>query len=134
MDKIETTKPVNLLEEGVDELHRESQQWLSDLAFWKDEVAFYDGLIVRKTLHKIPSKEKDVVTQIEGDLIRITGGELEQLQQDVELHEYYLSQLLRSFRPDEEPYREKHKTIKIRVQDFEKKFKELKTRIFKLTR
>src|ERR1017187_5287217 len=87
MEKLETVKPTTLLEEGLDILHRQSQEWLSDVAFWKDEVSFYYALVVRKTIHKLPSKDKDVAAKIEGDLIRITGGELDQLQQDVELHE-----------------------------------------------
>ncbi len=134
MEKIETIKSAGLLEEGLDVLHQESQEWLSEVAFWKDEVEFYYGLVVRKTIHKLPVTSKDAAAKIEGELIRITGGELDQLQQEIEMHEYYLNQLLESKQTDEERYREKHKLLLNKIHDFETKFKSLKADIFKLTR
>lgn len=132
MEKLTTAKSAYLLEAGLEVLHQQSMEWLSDIAFWKDEVAFFYALVVSKTLKELPVNAKDSIAKIEGELIRMTGGELDELQQEVEMHEYYLNQMLQSKREDQEAYREKHKQMAGKFERFEKQFKVLKKDIFKL--
>ncbi len=43
-----------LLGAGLDVLHFESGEWLETIAFWKDEVKFFDNLLKKKEVQKIP--------------------------------------------------------------------------------
>ncbi|MBI2271118.1 MAG: hypothetical protein HYU69_12300 [Bacteroidetes bacterium] len=121
-----------LLEAGLEVLHQQSNEWRSEIAFWRDETAFFYALVVRKTGKEVPVNSKKSLELIEAELIRITGGELDELQQEVDLHEYFLSHMLQIRKEDQMDYREKHKQMAAKFDSFEKRFKALKKEIFKV--
>jgi hypothetical protein len=132
MELLTSPKSKYLLEAGIEVLHQQSNEWRSEVAFWKDEVAFYYALVVRKTMKEISANVQTSVGTIEGELTKITEGELEELQQEVDLHEYFLSKMLESRKEDQQDYREKHRQLSIKFEAFENRFKILKKDIFKL--
>lgn len=132
MKLINTPKTVYLLEAGLEVLHAQSNEWLNEIAFWKDESAFLYTLIVKKTLKSVPVAAKKSIEKIEQELIDITGGELDQLQKDVEHHHTFLNDLLESKYLPESNYRSEHEQLTIKFRKFEKRFKGLKSEIFDL--
>lgn len=132
MERIASPKSTYLLEAGLEVLHQQSNEWRSEIAFWRDEVAFFYALVVRKTGKEVPVNSKSSIELIEAELIKITGGELDELQQEVDLHEYFLSHMLQARKEDQLDYREKHKQMAAKFDQFEKRFKALKMEIFKV--
>ena len=94
MKLLTSPKSVYLLNAGIDVLHDQSTEWLNEIAFWRDETSFYYALVIEKTLMSVPIDSKYLIENIEKDLINITGGELDDLQKNVENHEALLSELL----------------------------------------
>lgn len=121
-----------LLEAGLEVLHQQSNEWRSEVAFWKDELSFFYKLIAKNKNNKMPSGSKSAIEKTEGELSKIISGELDELQKEVDLHEYFLSQMLGTRKADQRDYRENHKELTIKFTGFEKRFKSLKMEIFKL--
>lgn len=118
-----------LLDSGVEALHQQSIEWLEDIAFWRDEAAFLYTLEMRKTYKSVPVDAKNTIQQIEDELIKISGGDLDALYDEVEKHEHYLDVMLEA-RLDTEGYRERHKAIAEKVAEFDNRFRALKKKIF----
>ncbi len=127
-----TPKATYLLEAGLEVLHSQSNEWLNEIAFWRDESAFFYTLIVKKTLKFVPVDAKDSIKRVEEELVSITGGDLDKLQKEVEQHEVFLNDLLESTYLKEGNYRERHGELTRKFYQFEKRFKDLKNDIFKL--
>lgn len=127
-----TPKTTYLLEAGLGVLHAQSNEWLNEIAFWKDESAFFYTLIVGKTSAFVPITAKNNIEKIEKELISITGQDLDDLQKEVEQHEVFLNDLLESKYLSEESYRKRHEVLTFKIYKFERRFKELKNEIFKL--
>ncbi|MGP8215047.1 MAG: hypothetical protein ACLQQ4_05745 [Bacteroidia bacterium] len=123
-----------LLDLGLETLHEQSMEWVSDIAFWRDEVAFLYALEVKKTMRAVPVHAKDKLEHIENELIKLAGGDLDSLYDEVKAHEQFLNNLLESKREDEESYREKHVEIVQKVEAFNKRFKALKREIFDIVK
>ena len=134
MKTLERANTAHLLETGIEALHSQSMEWLEDIAFWRDEAAFLYALEMRKTLVSVPVNAKNKIQKIEDELVKISGGDLDSLYNEVEKHESYLDEMLESKREDEEEYREKHKQIGDKVSRFEKRFRNLKKEIFDLVK
>jgi hypothetical protein len=132
MEVLTSTKSQYLLEAGLEVLHSQSNEWLSEIAFWRDEAAFFYTLLAKKTLKYVPVNAKNSIDKIEKELVSITGGELDELQKDVERHEVFLGSLLEGKRLNEDTYREKHEQLTFRILEFERRFKSLKKQIFTL--
>lgn len=132
MELLTSPKSAYLLNAGLETLHEQSEEWLSEIEFWRDEAAFFYTLIVKKTLKSIPMNAKDNIQKIEKELISITGGELDELQRSVEQHEKFLCRILESQKMDEGSYRNKHRELSVKFYQFEKRFKSLKKEVFNL--
>jgi hypothetical protein len=132
MELLESPKSTYLLEAGLEVLHEQSKEWLSEIAFWRDEAAFFYTLVVKKTLSWVPIQAKDKIQKIEKELVSISGGELDELEKTVEEHETFLGDLLEGKLDDEKTYRDKHKQMSSKFNDFEKRFKSLKKDVFAL--
>lgn len=131
-----TTSPKTtyLLEAKLEVLHAQSNEWLNEIEFWKDESAFFYQLIVNKTTSFVPVVAKNDIEKIENELVKITGGDLDDLQKEVEQHEVFLNDLLESKYLSEDSYRKRHELLTFRFLKFERRFKELKNEIFKLVK
>lgn len=106
------TYPKNeyLLGASLDTLHVESQDWLKELEFWSDEMAFF-----YKLLHKKESSDafppRDLAA-IEKALIRIDSEELRRVREGVLSHERLLSSVVKSTSmAEEQVYRETHRNL-----------------------
>lgn len=121
-----------LLDASLEFLHKESEEWLNTVSFWRDEMAFYYILIAKNIPKEIPAKSKEIKAGIEDEITKIDTGELDYIQNSIEQHEWFLGRLLDSKNIDEHLYRERHEDLLRQIQKFEYRIKRLKKSIFTL--
>lgn len=114
-------------------IHNASLKWLSELKFIKDENSFFDDLIKSYTLQLIDSKhfkESKVII----DELNSIKKETDKILEVVTMHEKALQILVDGIDQikEEEAYRKEHLRLIIDVSNFEKKHRDVKTRVFKL--
>ncbi len=125
---IANPKQTFLLGAGLDILHHESIEWLEEIAFWKDELSFFD-----KLLHRSEPIEEDLKTYrgMLEQLEKIHGDFINQLEDDVIEHEKLLAKLEHNEEGHSDwEYREKHRRIKNRINMMMKDFRSFKSVIF----
>ena len=132
MSAIIDVKPNYLSEQEIEKLHQKSKEWFSEIAFWRDEAAFFYSLITKKIFSPIPLKARSIYERIEKELISITVNEFEKLQQAVEHHENELNKLYINKINDEGNLRKKHHQLVLTFSRYEKRFKSLKKEVFTL--
>ena len=132
MELLTSTKSDYLLNGSIETLHQQSNEWINEIQFWRDELAFFYALTVKKTLKGVPEKMKAIAEESEKEMIKLTGGELDNLLEKVLRHENSLSLVLDNKYEDEQSYREKHKHLAAKISEFEQRFKLLKKEVFKL--
>lgn len=114
-------------------IHDASLKWLSELKFIKDENSFFDDLIKSYTLQLIDSKnfkESKIII----DELNSIKKETDKILEVVTMHEKALQILVDGIDQlkEEEAYRKEHLRLIIDVSNFEKKHRDVKTRVFKL--
>ena len=134
MELIESPKSAYLLEASLEVFHFESNEWLSEIALWKDETAFFQKLLeIIAPKAKTPI-QKVQLERLENKNIYYRHEVLNEMKNNVVLHEKYLSDLLDTTIEDsEQAYREKHKFISDNVLNFKSEFKNLKKQLFALS-
>lgn len=131
MELLEPTKSNFLLEAPLEILHEESLEWLEEIEFWKDEVAFFYKLMITKGERKPPTKN---LLSIQNQIIYFSSEKLDDLKLEIQTHERFLARMLKSVRQDENVYRSRHRALSKKISDTEKQFKEIKKKIFLLAK
>lgn len=131
---IESAKSDFLLEAPLEILHEESQEWLDEVEFWKDEIAFFYALIVGKTRKSTAVLKTKEGKSIENHLVYVSAETLNDLKLEVQTHERFLSRLMDDVTLSEQTYRSKHKAIAKKIHDFENEFREMKKKVFQLAK
>jgi len=134
MKLLSAPKAKYLLEGGLDVLHSQSIEWLSEVAFWRDEASFFHELVAEKTRKPMSSKAKDSFQKIESELVKLKTSELDELEDAVEAHEVYLDKLMQDEYKDQEPYREKHRALTFKFHIIESQIQKMKKEVFKLSK
>ncbi len=117
-----------LLGAGLDVLHFESKEWLSDIAFFKDETRFFTDLLKKK-------KTKDIAqsaySKILENLDEVHAELFDYLADDIVAHEKLLSRLEKGEKGlADGDYRDKHRQLKKRMETFTSNFREFKNMVF----
>ena len=134
MEQLAPAKSSYLLEAPLEILHEESLEWLEEVEFWKDEVAFLYKLIIQKSKERTPLLKTKQAKEAERHLIYISVEKLGDLKIEVDAHEKFLSRVIDNKKFDAELYRSRHKAIAEKFQDFEKEFRDMKKKIFQFAR
>ncbi len=118
-----------LLDASLETLHSESLEWLKEIGFWQDEMAFF-----YKLLHKKESKESfpsEELAALEKKLVGITGDKLDKTMNEVQNHERFLASLMRttSFH-EEENYRQAHRRLLQDIYDIHALIRDFKKDVF----
>jgi hypothetical protein len=117
-----------LLGAGLHVLHFESLEWLETIAFWKDELRFFENLLKRKEI-KNQNKETYLKMLKELDKIHINlfGG----MEDSIMKHERLLSRIESGVKglPDAY-YREEHRQFKRRMDMFTSDYRSFKKIVF----
>lgn len=134
MSTLDKTTASHLLYAGLETLHEESMEWISDIAFWRDEIAFLYTLEIEKTLKSVPVSAKKKIGQVEEELVKMASDEIDGLYEEVTAHEKFLNKLLENKREDEETYRTRHAIIAEKVDTFNVRLRLLKKEIFDIVK
>ncbi|TLP81738.1 hypothetical protein [Maribacter sp. ACAM166] len=125
-----TTNPKTelLLGAGLDVLHFESREWLSDIAFYKDETRFFADLLKKK---KTKDAAQSAYSKILENLDEVHAELFDYLADDIVAHEKLLSRLEKGEKGlADGDYRDKHRELKKRMETFTSAFREFKKMVF----
>jgi hypothetical protein len=128
--KIAITNPKThyLLGAGLDVLHFESREWLETIAFWKDEVKFFDHLLKEKELSGANNPDYERMLK---NLDKIHLDLFKDLEESIAAHERLLSRIEKGEKGlADGDYREKHRLIFSRMNTFTTDFKTFKRIVF----
>lgn len=120
---------------SAETMHDASKKWLSELKFAKDEQLFLDDLVKSYTLQLIDSKHfkesRNVIIQL-GELQKKTDTLIETIKK----HERELKIMVDGIDQIqlEKAYKENHGKLIVKVADFLKAYKKLKTQLFALVK
>src|ERR1700722_8561395 len=134
MKTIPLANAEHLLSASLESLHAETVNWIEEIAFWRDETAFLYSLELKDTLKSVPVGEKVSIRKIDNELVRLAGGDLDLLENEVELHQVSLYGLLTNISNTEEAYRETHTALAAKIMQAEKRIRTLKSEIFRLAK
>lgn len=117
-----------LLGAGLDVLHRESSEWLENIAFWKDETRFFLDLLRKKeTEEGVKSEYGEML----GNLDTIHALLFDYLSNDIADHEKFLSRLQKGEKGlSDGDYRDQHRKLSERMDVFTKDFRAFKKMVF----
>ncbi|HOX84199.1 MAG TPA: hypothetical protein PLJ60_21375 [Chryseolinea sp.] len=121
------------LDESLESMHAESEEWLKEIDFWRDEIIFFNRLMYK---HKQETK-RDIPTQelaaIERDMIFINRDKLDLLRNDAYHHEQMLSSILQSVSfHDEELCRRKHRELLRDISSMHLLIRNFKSKVFSI--
>ena len=118
-----------LLNTSLESLHAESREWLREIDFWKDEMAFFYNLIHEKSKGKaFPQAE---AAAFERELLEVNTNKLDSLRNQVRSHEQALSTLFTAtVLQEEEKYRETHRKLLQEMYDCHLVIRNFKKNIF----
>lgn len=114
-------------------MHKATNNWLSELKFFKDEQVFFDDLVKFYTLQLIDSKHfsesKRLIDQL-GEIEKKTNLFIN----DIETHQNELQIMVDGIdQPkEEESYKKEHRDLIIRVSKFQKEYRMFKKQLFVL--
>lgn len=118
---------------SAEEMHKGSQEWLSELRFIKDEHRFFEDLIKSHTLQLIEpekfSQNKEII-----DAINRPQKRNNLLIEAVKVHENELEIMVDGIDQlkEEEAYKKEHRGLIIEISEFKKYYQSLKTQLFNI--
>ena len=129
MELLTHPKSEYLLAASLEDLHAQSQEWLKELGFWSDEMAFFYKLLHKKETRNIfPPKD---LAEIEKVLIGINSDQLLSLRAGVLSHERLLSSVIKSTSlAEEQVYRETHRKLLGDMRDLDMVIRAFKNSVF----
>lgn len=117
-----------VLREGLDVLHFESVEWLSNIAFYKDETKFFAELLEKR---KTNDKAQLAYTKILENLDTVHAELFDNLADDIMAHERVLSHVQKGEKDlVDSAYSGTHYLLKIRMRTFTNNFREFKKMVF----
>lgn len=118
---------------SAEELHYDSQDWMSKLSFAKDEQRFLQNLVKDYTLDLLDSKIFNEVKPAISDLKEVENNH-SLLFQKVKLHENQLQIMVDEVDQlkMEEAYVKTHMDLTIEVNNYFEKYQSVKTKIFEI--
>ena len=120
-----------LLEVSLEDLHKESRTWLSEIDFWKIELSFYQKLLQKVSLKLNTTEEKQKIDHFQNLIIYYQGELLDQYKHDIREHEKYLDNMIREKAPfNEQLYREPHKNFEDKIKAFDLQFKQFRKDLY----
>ena len=114
---------------SLETLHAQSREWLNEIDFWVEEMAFFYNLIHRREPHIFfPTSD---LADLERQLITLTSEHLNKLKIDIESHERGLATMIKSFSLEEErEYRERHRNLLTDMNELEEGIRTFKKTVF----
>ena len=118
-------------EASLEELHRGSRFWLTELEFWKDELSFLTHLTDRYFEEFVRKEQLGQAAEFFKKLRTLREERLGGLVDKVNKHESHLAVLLENpFEPDDTAFRVEHQELETQVTEFMKDYKAVKKEAF----
>jgi hypothetical protein len=129
-----TLSPVTspyLLEDSIEDLHGETQDWLTGIRAWQQEVVFYQLLLNKIWGRLISADVRQPLKQYQALLSGPMTQILTSHQEDFEEHERYLVDLRRNTgQANDQSYRQVHKKYSLQLKSLAKDIRQLKKELF----
>ena len=120
-----------LLEIGIEELHKESEVWVSRINLWKRELDFFQKLLDTFSSKFDKEEDKKTVDHFQNLIIYYNGELLESYKQAVRRQEKNLGIMLTNgTQMDEAAFRNKHIGLKEKIDSFDREFRKTKQEFF----
>ena len=116
---------------SAEELHYNSQNWVSKLSFAKDEQRFLQNLVKDFTLDLLDAKVFDEIQTVVGNL-KDVQNEFSKLFKKIELHKNQLQIMVDDVDQlkMEEAYVKTHMSLTIEVNNYFEKYQSVKAKVF----
>lgn len=119
------------LQVSLDDLHRESKEWINEIEFWDVELTFLEKLLKSDS----PLLERDDQLEEKEHFEKLINyyktGLLTDIKEKIKLHESDLKNLLdENIEQNEEKYRTAHLGLSHKISTFEEEFRELKKEFY----
>jgi seryl-tRNA synthetase len=115
----------------LEELHRRSRLWLSEIAFWQEELAFMQKLIKNHFLYFTDEKRRGETNRLMQQMNSLTD-DLKAVKINVQEHESHLAAfMLAKSNQKEKTYRTEHGTLEQLLSRFMEDYKATKQQLFR---
>lgn len=110
-------------------LHAESLEWMSDLAFWREEMSFFYRILRTKEIKRtLPAHELEAIDQ---EMIKLTSENLMEMKKKVIWHERDLKNAIHPvLTGEEQQYRDKHRSLLTQMHHVQDQVREFKKRVY----
>jgi len=123
MENLKEANSDFLLEIGLENLHQESQIWISQLDFWKIELSFFQKLMDTNSEKFISKDQKKEMDHFQNLIIYYNGELLDQFRKKIKKHEKNLSsELENENRLDETIYRNQHRILTSELKSLRREY------------
>lgn len=119
-----------LLDRNIEDLHHTSREWLSEINFWKTELAFFQKILEISAPKLQHSEEKMQLDHLQNLILFYNGELLDKYRQNVKRHAKHLGKILQNGSEEDALIRETHMKYYDQVSSFAKRFKEFKLELF----
>jgi hypothetical protein len=134
MKQISHSQKNYLIEAPLEVLHEQSMEWLEEIEFWKDEIAFFYKLLGLEAKTNPASLKSENAKIVETQIIHISAQELDELKTETESHEKFLSRIMDDPKLNDQLYKNRHRIIFEKYTSLERRIKELKQKLFQLVK
>ncbi len=131
MEELTKASSDYLLEIGIEELHKESEVWVSRINLWKRELNFFQKLLDTFSLKFNKEEDKKTADHFQNLIIYYNGELLESYKQAVRRQEKNLGMMLTNgTQMDEAAFRNNHIGLKEKIDSFDHEFRKTKQEFF----
>ena len=120
-----------LLEVSLEDLHKESRTWVSEVEFWRIELSFYQKLLEKVAVYLTSVEDKKKIDHFQNLITYYQGELLDQYEHDIREHEKLLYEMIQEKAPmNEQIYREVHKKYENQIKSFDLDFKHYRKELY----
>jgi len=123
MKNLKVADSTYLLEEGLEKLHQESMDWISEMDLWKLELDFFQKLLDKYSAQFSTIEQKKRLDYFQNLIIYYSGELIDSFIEKTKRHETLLAkEMVEPLEMDEQEYRKMHKEIEEDVRSLRKRF------------
>ena len=129
------SKTAYLKQISLEDLHRESRNWLSTLEFWQQEVAFMLHLVEVHFISFVTNDKENTLQPLLVKINRLGQRVLETQSDRIEGHEAELAVIIKSpFVNNDNAYRQQHEILAKEMTELENRHRKLKAELVRIAK
>ena len=131
MESKKLTSTNILLEISLEDLHRNTIDWIQSIDFWRFELGFAQKLVDQVNARTRTVDDKKRIDHFQNLIIYYRSQLLPELEEDLVRHEGYLKQLIQDrVHYNDQMYRDVHKKFEDQVTSFDQNFRAFKRDLY----